>query len=257
MPTVTYLSDFHLEFYKDSFDYEKMLQWKKGDILCLAGDIGYPELPTYQTFLTYASSLFTYVFVIAGNHEYYQTSSHPKKTILSTNEQITEICKLYPNVHFLNNTTYYMPEFDTYVLGTTLWSTTLGDHDEMYIYNDFKKIHNMFLPEYMDQLHRMSVAYLTGELDRLASSTSKVIVLTHHLPSYQLIAPIYMDSDINHLFATNLDKLFYTYRIHHWICGHSHTSMNVIIHKTRVWMNPVGYPGEHEGIPTWNASFQL
>ena len=256
MPTVTYLSDFHLEFYKKSLPFESILQWKNGDILCLAGDIGHPELPTYQAFLMYASSLFTHVFIIAGNHEYYQTVSHPKKTISSVSEQIADICQKFPNVHFLNNTTYYMPEFDTYVLGTTLWSTTTGDHDEMYIYNDFKKIHNMFLHEYMDKLHHMSVAYLTSELEKLVSSTSNIIVLSHHLPSHKLIAPQYADSDINHLFATNLEKLMYTYRIHHWICGHSHTSVNMKIHKTQLWMNPVGYPGECEHV-TWNATFDL
>ena len=258
MPSVTYISDIHLEFYKASMPFESILQWKKGDILCLAGDIGYPELPSYQAFLTYASSLFTHVFIIAGNHEYYQTRDCPHKTIHSVNNHITDICAQFPNVHFLNNTTYYMPEFDTYVLGTTLWSTTTGDHDELYTYNDFKKIHNMALPEYMDRLHDMSVSYVTGELEKLnmASSNSKIIVLTHHMPSYKLIHPSYKGSDINHLFATNLEKLMYTYRIDHWICGHSHTSMNITIHNTQLWMNPVGYPGEHQHV-TWDTSFLI
>lgn len=256
MPTVTYLSDIHLEYYKESFPFEKILQWKQGDILCLAGDIGYPELPIYRSFLAYASSLFTYVFVIAGNHEYYTHSTHSNKTMLSTNEQIATICKSFPNVHFLDSATYYMKEFDTYVLGTTLWTTTTGEHDELYSYNDFKKIHKMSLTNYMDKLHDASVAYLTNELEKLISTTSKVIVLTHHLPSHKLIAPQYKDSDLNHLFATNLERLLYLYPIHHWICGHTHTSMDMKIHNTYMWMNPVGYPGENSTI-TWQPMFEL
>lgn len=256
MPTVTYISDIHLEFYKESFPFEKILQWEKGDILCLAGDIGYPELSTYSNFLAYASSLFRYVFVIAGNHEYYKHPTHPNKTMLTTNEQLTSVCQIFSNVHFLDNTTYYIEEFDTYILGTTLWSTTTGEHDEMYTYNDFKKIYKMSLTNYMDQLHAASVAYLTGELERLVSVQSKVIVMTHHLPSYKLIAPQYKDSDLNHLFATNLERLFFLYRIHHWICGHTHTAMNMKINKTHIWMNPVGYPGDNSDI-TWQTSFEL
>lgn len=256
MPTVTYLSDFHLEFYSKPIPYDKVFQWKQGDILCLAGDIGYPELPSYQTFMAYASSMFKYVFVIAGNHEYYQTSTHPKKTILSTNEQIKQICSYYPNVHFINNITYYMEEFDTYILGTTLWTETTGDMDEQYGYNDFKKIHNMERFGFMDQHHRISIAYLTAELDRLKKTTSKIIVMTHHLPSFQLIAPQYKDSTNNHLFATNLNRLFNLYKINHWICGHSHVPMQQHIQNTSVWMNPIGYPGEIE-VPNWNAIFEL
>ena len=258
MPSITYLSDIHLEFYKKTIPFGMDL--KEGDILCLAGDIGDPESELYYTFLNYCRPLFKHIFIIAGNHEYYRTTSHPNKTIQSTNEKIAAICQEFPNVHFLNNTTYYIPEFDTYVLGTTLWSTTTGEHDEVYTYNDFRKIHNMNLPQYMDRLHEMSLAYLKGELEKISatSSISKVVVMTHHMPSHKLIHPTYADSDISHLFATNLEHLMYTYHIDHWICGHSHNSVNMDIHKTKIWMNPIGYPGEHKNkTMTWNSSFKL
>jgi hypothetical protein len=76
------------------------------------------------------------------------------------------------------------------------------------------------------------------------------------MPSFQLIAPQYQGDELNHLFATRLDNLFYDYTIHHWICGHSHSPVQKTIGNTKVWMNPVGYPGENKDV-CWTATFEL
>lgn len=254
MPTVTYLSDVHLEFYKRTIPYGFDLIG--GDILCLAGDIGYPESELYFTFLSYCSPLFKYVFIVAGNHEYYKTVTHPLKTIQNTNQKIIDSCKHYCNVHFLSESAFYIPEYNLNVLGTTLWTGGEVDLDDMYQYNDFQKIHSMGLEGYMQRLHETSLLFLKDELQKHKHDGSKVLVLTHHLPSFQLIDPQYKESGMNHLFATNLDDLFRDYTIHHWICGHSHFPIQKIIENTKVWMNPVGYPGENKDI-CWNASFEL
>ena len=88
MPTVTYISDIHLEFYDRTLPLG--IDLKGGDILCLAGDIGCPESRLYFTFLAYCSPLFKYIFIITGNHEYYKTTAQPLKTIDNTNEKIIE-----------------------------------------------------------------------------------------------------------------------------------------------------------------------
>ena len=254
MPTVTYLSDIHLEFYNRTIPYG--IDLKRGDILCLAGDIGDPDSSLYFTFLAYCSPLFKHVFIITGNHEYYQTSTHPLKTIQSTNNNIEKICKHYHNVHFLSDSSVYIPEYNLNVIGTTLWTGGEPDLDDMYRYNDFKKIHGMGMPGQMERLHEMSLLFLKDELQKHKHDNSTVLVLTHHLPSFQLIAPHYKDSEMNHLFATNLDYLFREYTIHHWICGHSHFPMTKTIEKTNVWMNPVGYPDENKDV-CWTATFDI
>jgi predicted phosphohydrolase len=262
MPTVTYISDIHLEFYKQPIPYEVVMNWGGGnnncDILCLAGDIGYPELVSYQTFLAYCSSVFKYVFVIAGNHEYYQTSTHYMKTIFNTNDKIKEICECFRNVHFLCESSYYIPEYNITVLGTTLWSDA---YDEDHGYNDFSRIYNMSLHGYMQRLHEMSVCFLETELDKLKNNAEKseVLVITHHMPSFQLISPKYKESDIKHLFATNLERFFdkkNNYNIKHWICGHSHTPVQKTIGTTQIWMNPIGYPGENRDV-NWTTTFDF
>jgi len=191
MPTVTYLSDIHLEFYKRTIPYG--IDLKGGDILCLAGDIGYPESDIYFTFLSYCSPLFKYIFIIAGNHEYYKTATHPHKTIQSTNERIIEACNHYHNVHFLSDSSFHIPEYNLNVIGTTLWTGGEPDLDDMYQYNDFRKINGMGMPGHMERLHEMSLLFLKDTLQKYKHNNSTVLVLTHHLPSFQLIAPQYKD----------------------------------------------------------------
>ena len=256
MPTVTYLSDFHLEFYKKSIPYETILGWKGGDILCLAGDIGHPELYSYYTFLDYCSSLFQYVFVIAGNHEYYKTTIDSHKTIHNTDEKITQICSQFSNVYFLRESSVYVPEYNLNVIGTTLWTEGADNIEDMYHYNDFQKIRGMEMCGYMKRLHKTSLLFLKEELQKHKEDGSTVLVLTHHMPSFQLIAPQYQGDELNHLFATHLDDLFHDYTIHHWICGHSHFPLQKTIGNTKVWMNPVGYPGENDNV-CWTATFEL
>ena len=53
MVKINYLSDLHLEFY-DSLDFHKIFKFdNNGEILCLCGDIGYPEDKIYEDFLNY------------------------------------------------------------------------------------------------------------------------------------------------------------------------------------------------------------
>jgi hypothetical protein len=61
-----YLSDVHLEF------RQKLPRVvPKGDILILAGDIGYPFSGLYEEFLRKMTHSFKKVFLVVGNHEYY------------------------------------------------------------------------------------------------------------------------------------------------------------------------------------------
>jgi predicted phosphohydrolase len=258
MPTVTYISDIHLEFYKNAeSEFDKITGWntiEHRDILCLAGDIGYPSSPNYKAFLAYCSEMFRYVFVITGNHEYYQTKKMGK-TITMVNDDIKEICNSFKNVHFLSESSFYVPEYDVQVMGTTLWTDT---DDVDYTYNDFTQIYNMSLPGYMKRMHEMSLCYLTNELDRCRRQAdgATVLVMTHHMPSFDLIAEPYKGSECSHFFASHLHRFIKTNKIDHWICGHSHIGVEKKINQTNVWMNPIGYPGEHKH-PCWIKTFDL
>ena len=132
--TFQMVSDLHLEF-KHVIEILPTID-VCSRILCLLGDIGYPDSKVYQEFLLSQAERFEHVIVISGNHEYYKQKSHEL-----ADAQIQEICNLRTNLHFLNRTTF---ELDGVVfLGCTLWPLIPDQHIEYieYICNDYKMIH--------------------------------------------------------------------------------------------------------------------
>ena len=246
---VYYLSDLHLEFYKKTFDFGKIFNFKDCDILCLCGDIGYPENSNYERFLDFCSKSAKYVCLISGNHEYYSRSN--SKTIQSTDKMIEDICKKFHNVYFLNNSSLYFKEFDTYVIGSCLWSEVPIDinpnlirtNDFDMIYYEWEKQTYIFNYDYRNLLNAEAFEFLESELSKI-NKESKVILLTHHLPSYKLIHDKYKNNPENCLYATEFDNLFEKYNINISISGHSHTPNKIKINNTELLLNPIGYPGE-------------
>jgi hypothetical protein len=94
--------------------------------------------------------------------------------------------------------------------------------------------------------HDTSVAFLTGAIDECKMANIPCIVVTHHLPTYRLIAPKYRGLDLNFSFATSLDELVSSYPVVAAVCGHSHANQTVSLgaRKTPAILNAAGYPSE-------------
>ena len=252
---INYISDLHIEFIKGQPKFEKRFPFKKGELLCIAGDIGSPYHIHYHEFLVYCSQTFKYVVFIAGNHEYYGSS------IPETNQLLTNLASTFQNVFFLNDTTHYIEEYNLLIIGTTLWTNVFdlsGDLSgnlscDLSGYLDFQQIRGMDC-SCMDELHEQSKQFLINELEKKPNAS--VVVMTHHLPSYRMIHENYAVCLHAFLFANHLDFLFDTYKIDAWICGHSHKSMIQKINHTLVVLNPVGYPNENYKINI-NAHFEI
>lgn len=71
---IQYASDLHLEFGENSKWLKSHPMKAEGDILILAGDIGYLGDANYMThpFWDWASENFKQVIVVPGNHELYK-----------------------------------------------------------------------------------------------------------------------------------------------------------------------------------------
>lgn len=268
-------SDLHLEFYTEQFEnkefhFESFINPKAKNLI-LAGDIScinkYSQ-EIYNNFIAQCSLLFEHIFIVAGNHEFYQKTNQVW-TMNKVIDNITRITRQYSNVHFLNNNVY---EFSTnkynniqndnkvmeiitnenlplIILGTTLWSHVPSYLKPQigFMINDYRKIHtdiytlltvdntNTFFVENVQWLEQMLQKY----------KNNKIILITHHLPSLQLIAKQYQGNPINYAFASNLDKLFETNPNIIVCCsGHTHTSFDITINKTRCLVNPRGYKKE-------------
>ena len=84
------------------------------------------------------------------------------------------------------------------------------------------------------------------------------IVVTHHLPSFDSIHPMFHRSGVNALnpgFYSSLDYLLVEQDIDYWFHGHSHATVEYEIAGTKVRMNPLGYGNvgvENSGFnPNW------
>jgi len=213
--------------------------------LALLGDIGYPTANAkYQDLLLAASQKFKKVFVLAGNHEYYNAEYFAVK------KKIQDICSLKDNLIFLDKTSLLVDGIR--VLGTTLWSYVPPESAASvasYL-NDYRliRVKNPVNSKFEPLTVAQSVAWFQDELKWLEEQIAmakangeKVVIFTHHAPSLKGTSdPQYDGSPNNSAFATNLERLMGD-PVVLWCFGHTHFSSDQVINGTRVVSNQVGY----------------
>ena len=238
-----YISDIHIEFMNSTQVQNLIRQFtaKSNEVLLLAGDIGNPFHSHYQQFLDHINQTFRKTFLITGNHEYY---SHGR-SLAETNSQIRMIVAKFPNISFLDNSSETFE--GVHFIGTTLWSDVRAAKVTI---NDTKRILGM-TPQTYQAEHTTCRIFLEHALQ--ISPTSNTVVITHHMPSYDLIDPQYRSFSMepyNAWFATDLNELIETnkYRIKCWIYGHTHTASEQILQGVPMLCNPVGYPDERDTV---------
>lgn len=262
---IQYISDIHLEFHdednKGAFQPDMFVK-PVAPYLVLAGDIGIPELEGYKVFMNWCSHHWQHVFLVAGNHEFYNARCPVKTDMASKNQQIREICEALPNVHFLDCSSYFLPEENLRILGCTLWSNipeSLSEKAITYM-NDARQILQLndvpFTPWAQSEEHTKQKQWLTQEIHRCTLTNERCLVVTHYLPSFELIHETYKGSPLNACFASDCDDLFKP-PVVAWICGHTHTGMKTSIHGIPCLINPYGYPYETVDTRDRTATFNL
>tara|TARA_Y100000780_G_C13621477_1_gene392728 strand:+ start:110 stop:862 length:753 start_codon:yes stop_codon:yes gene_type:complete len=240
---IYYISDLHLEFDKN---YKKSIDELFGNIddeviMIIAGDVcSFDYFERYQYFIKYISR-FEHVLIVIGNHEYYNSKNIDMDDIeYCINEEI----KLYQNIHLLNNNTIEIGGY--YFIGTTLWSKT---YDKKGKINDYRKIYfdgKLLTTNKTNELHNDAVNFLEKEIK---NDNINKIIITHHLPSYELIHSEYRTIQMKRIhdyFYTDLEYLMDD--IKYWICGHTHKKMKRKIKNCNLLTNPLGYPNENKDI---------
>ena len=221
-----YISDVHVD--KCSNSNIPIITNKQSNYLLLPGDVGFVQHPNFELFLSYVSKLYELVFFVPGNHEY-NTSLWKYQDIQLYSLIMKNICNNYKNIILLEGNNFLLN--DIAIIGTTLWSyLTLDklsnyDHDK---YSDKYFVHNC---EFMRQ-----VDWLIDEI----SKYSKVIVLTHYLPSKLLISDKYLNHPYLNGWYSDLDYLLKP-PVNAWICGHSHATISKNINSVYCGLNAVGY----------------
>jgi len=239
---IQYASDLHLEF-SENYSYLKRNPLKPvGDILVLAGDIGYLNDDNYRNhpFWDWASDNFCQVIVAVGNHElykYYDLAKMPQGVV----------CTMQNNVKCYYNAVVQIDNID--IIVSTLWAkipieeaypTERGVNDfHRILYND-----KLLTWDKFNQEHDRCFSFIQDKVEN--SSAEHIIVVTHHVPSFQLSSLDFKGSRINGAFTVELGKYIETSPIEYWIYGHSHRNIDKIIGKTRCVTNQLGYVSHNE-----------
>lgn len=235
---IQYVSDLHLEFLSKP---PKIIP--RSDVLCLLGDVGYPYSKIYKQFLTEMNDMFKKVFLIAGNHEYYNLGPNKGKSIIDIDEQIEKVI----TENNLNNISYLNDSYEDYegyrFVGTTLWSHISNPN---YLVNDFEQIIDMNIKLY-NELHSISCEFIE---EQIIESELPIVMLTHHMPSYDLIDEQYKKPSMdkfNQCFASDCSKYFVP-NVKCWLYGHTHKPKVAIINGIKFSCNPLGYSNENNPI---------
>jgi predicted phosphodiesterase len=275
---ITVVSDLHMEFSPIT-----LTNSQQADVLILSGDIlmseylhDYPadfnghanNSTRYETalefrkFLQSCSDTFKDVIYVAGNHEFYQGKFHAGLDYLK------EECSLYPNVHFLENSSIIID--DVMFIGATLWTDAhKGDPLTMYqlpfmmndyalIKNDHKGYRKLHMIDTINRHHK-SMDYIEMMVEN-APSDKKIVVVTHHSPSYLSIVDKYADQyEMNGGYHSDLSKFIIDNpNIVLWTHGHTHEVLDYKLGETRIVCNPRGYESVRYNENTgWNPNLIL
>lgn len=236
------VSDLHVDHYAN---YELLLRGDLtpvADILIIAGDLATPVMnqQQYAKFIKFLKSNWKEIIVVPGNHDYYGS-----KYEHCHGEMTNGFIRVDDNITFANNRVVMIG--DTRVICSTLWAdipplTQVAISKGL---NDYRYIVG-FTPNTGDYIHRRSVNFLKDELRK--EHDGSTIVVTHHMPSYNLLSDRYRGDIISHAYASNLDALIMNYDIDVWAYGHTHSFDDRTIEGTRVVRNPYGYARHRENI---------
>ena len=235
---IQYASDLHLEFGANSAILREHPMIPVGDILVLAGDIGYLgyEAMTKHPFWNWASGNFRQVVVIPGNHELYR---HFNINELTDGWEL----KLRHNVRYVYNKVVHLND-TTDLIASTLWSEISPEKGYIIQRNvsDFHLIRdgvNALTWERFNEEHKKCRAFIENAVRE--SRADRIIVATHHVPSFALIDQEFNGSPINGAFTSELGDFILGSRINYWIYGHSHSNIIKQIGNTQCVCNQLGY----------------
>lgn len=199
------------------------------DVLVLAGDIisAAPRDVEWSTArLKHFAEAYEAVVFVPGNHEFYGTS------IAAGMDRLREMAAK-AGIYLLE------PEKIVEIggrrfLGGTLWQPAGTEADAAAPISDHRHIYD-FATEAPKQFEALR-DFLDAEL------RAGDVVVTHHAPSMQSLAPQWFGDPCNRWFITHeMEPLLRDRGAALWVHGHVHTPFNYRLGTTQVVCNPRGY----------------
>ena len=234
---IQYVSDLHLEFPQNRQWLTKHPLEVTGDILLVAGDTAYLDLPdsksdTYSAyqFWDWESKNYCQVIVCFGNHDFY--GYYDLATMSNGFRK-----EIRHNVHAYYNSVVHLDGID--IIVSTLWS-------KIKPYDAFLTEKNVsdFYRNDFNLEHERCLAFIQQAISE--SDAEKIIVVTHHVPTQLCTAAEFIESPINGAFTVELGDFIADSRIDYWIYGHSHRNIKAQIGDTLIMSNQLGYVSDNE-----------
>lgn len=231
------MSDLHLEFHAMHLPHPDTY-----DLAILAGDIH-----TKGRSAAWAAEHFLKpTLVVAGNHEFYQSSVD--RTLAQLRLPVGE------HVHFLERQTRVMG--NVRFIGATCWTDFTSTGNQVGAMLNAKSVMNDYRCIRVEpSFRRLSPVDTRGYAERtrewLREEIAKpfkgrTVVITHHPPLQQFVPEI---AGHPHLRAAggNEWREFLEMPIDLWVFGHTHQFVDEVIGGIRFVSNPRGYPSEETG----------
>lgn len=252
------LSDIHLNVSKDlKIPFKKYFPEKtESDYLLIAGDLCEDLVgnESVKDFLTKASKLYKKIVFVLGNHDYWHINEDAldeTKTFETIPNKFIEFVKSFDSknkIVVLNNS--FVKLDDTWVFGSTLWSDIPPQH-YLYIRSRIKDYRCIFKEDsnnvtYFDTVKANYVAFTSIRDFVSLHRNEKIVLLTHHAPSYRSGSKGY-DKIMDYAYLNDYDNfIIENPNIVAWCHGHIHETRDYMIETTRILANPLGYVGDNE-----------
>lgn len=260
MRRLRYVSDIHLEI-NHMYDVPNFIVGIENEDLIFCGDttVAY-ILDTKKTdkiskklqdsFKNLANQVkgFRRVFFIMGNHEHYNGHFQSSKNLIEN--FLYNECKLSKEQFIVLDNASVELDNNTVLLGATLWTDMGGGNESSHYFvgrgmNDFRIVSygspNTRFTTYDAVLeHKNTLEWMTEQLEKYKNK--RVIVATHHAPSFQSEGRYHSNSMITDGYCSNLTSFIQSHpQITDWIHGHTHVNVEYKIGECRVTSNMRGY----------------
>lgn len=248
------LSDLHIE----SCRWDLPDPRPEYDVLIAAGDIHSPATAAVAWLAARADA--KPVIFVPGNHEWYAPRGQ-FDVEAETARALADAARL--GIHMLMARSIVIA--GTRILGAPLWTdyALYGEPErDMGIARRRMNDHRLIFPRPgsapLDprealRWHSSDRAWLEAELSRPFQGAS--VVVTHHLPHPDSIAPKYLGDGLTPAFCSDLTPLVEGSGASLWVHGHTHESCDYRAGATRVVCNPKGYGPRGARAPIENAAF--
>jgi len=124
-------------------------------------------------------------------------------------------------------------------IGATMWFPNTKEAEPyQWQLNDFRIISGF--KDWVFKENAKSVKYLTENIE------STDVVVTHHLPSFQISSRKWARSPLQPFYVTDMEEVIIDKKPKMWVFGHTHDSHDSMFHDTRLICNPFGYSNHEE-----------